>query len=109
MTPNRTDSNMPKTDSHKLPEQAGAANKAGTAGKVKKVPKETFNASIGHGAASGGQGQLEGQGGSGDPSLKYPLMPTGAKVLPKTGKFSQAFHEGKQPINYMYGDGPEEY
>ena len=100
---------MPKRDSHKLVEQPGAAQKAGTAGKVKKMDKKTFNTSIGHGAASGGQGQLEGQGGSGDPSLKYPLMTTGAKVLPKTGRFSQAFHQGKQPINYDYGDGPEEY
>ena len=98
---------MPKRDSHKLVEQPGAANKAGTAGKVKKVAKAAFNASIGHGSASGGD--QTGYGASGDQDLKYPLMATGARVLPKTGKFSQAFHQGKQPLNYNYGDGPEDY
>ena len=98
---------MPKTDTHKLPEQPGAAQKAGTAGKVKKVSRATFNSSIGHGAAGGGT-QL-GYGASGDQSLAFPVGPGRPKPMGRGGKFGTPFHQGKQPLTYEYGDGPEEY
>lgn len=98
---------MPPKDTHGLLGEPGAAQEAGTAGKVKKVDKKTFNASIGHGSASGGDQQ--GYGASGDPSITYKQATGWAKVLPKTGKFSTADHVGKQPLNYEYGSIPEDY
>ena len=98
---------MPPKDTHGLVGEPGAHVDAGTAGKVKKVSKETFNASIGHGSASGGKQEYG--AGSGDPSITYKQATGWARVLPKTGKFSTVDHVGKQPLNYEYGSIPEDY
>ena len=90
---------MPK-DTHALPEQPGAQQTAGTAGKLKTVPRKTFRESIGHGSASGGQGQIEGTGGTGDPTIKYPVGPGRPQPMGKTGKFGTPDHVGKRPENY---------
>jgi len=98
---------MPDKDSHSLVGEPGAHVDAGTAGKVKKVSREAFNASIGHGSASGGN--QESGAGSGDPSITYKQATGWAKILPRTGKFSTADHVGKQPLNYDYPNLPEDY
>ena len=87
-------------DTHSLPDEPGAKATAGTAGKEKKVPRKTFRESIGQGTASGGDGQLEGTGGSGDPTITYKVQETWAKPLGRTGKFGTQDQAGKDPIDY---------
>lgn len=94
---------MPRSapnDQHSLPQQPGAHVDAGTAGKQKTVPRKTFRESIGQGSASGGHGQLEGTGGSGDPTIKYPVGPGRPQPLGKTGKFGTQDQVGKRPEHY---------
>ena len=98
---------MPPKDTHGLLSEPGDMQKAGTAGKEKKVPKKTFNESIGHGTAGGGT--QAGGSASGDPTITYKQATGWAKVLPRTGKFSTADHVGKQPLNYDYPSIPEDY
>ena len=90
-------------DAHALPQEPGAHADAGTTAKVVKEDRSTFRASVGHGTGfSGKKGQLEGTGGTGDPTIRYVNALTWAQKLPRTGKFSTADHNGKQPINYYY-------
>jgi hypothetical protein len=43
---------------------------------VKKMPRATFRASVGHGMSlSGGPGQYNGTGGTGDPTIVYKPRP----------------------------------
>lgn len=90
------------TDSHALPEEPGARAEAGTAGKQKTVDRKTFNESIGHGNASGGQGQMSGTGGTGDPTITYPNQLTWAQSMGRGGKAGTPYHTGKQPVEYEY-------
>lgn len=87
-------------DAHALPQEPGAKVNAGTAGKQKAVARKTFNESIGHGAASGGAGQMNGMGGTGDPTINYPTASTWARSLGKAGKAGTPYHNGKQPVDY---------
>ena len=89
-------------DQHQLPEEPGAKVNAGTAGKQKAVARKTFNESIGHGSDSGGQGQMSGTGGTGDPTINYKNALTWAQSLGKVGRFGQTYHNGKQPVDYEY-------
>lgn len=94
---------MPRTspsDAHGLPGEPGAKVESGTAGKVKTVPRKTFRESIGQGSASGGAGQLDGTGGTGDPTIRYPVQLTWAKPLGRTGKFGTQDQQGKTPVDY---------
>jgi len=89
-------------DAHALPQEPGAHADAGTT-KVVKQDRSTFRASVGHGTGfSGKKGQLEGTGGTGDPTIRYVNALTWARKLPRTGKFSTADQTGKMPINYTY-------
>ena len=91
---------MPQKDRDALLEMPGAKATAGTL-KVKKETKESFLYSIGQGVgASGGQGQYSGTGGSGDPTISYPVGPTLAPDMGRAGAFGTPFHKGKQPTNY---------
>ena len=88
----------PGKDTHALPEQPGASVQAGTAGKQKSVPRETFRASIGQGSAAGGAGQMSGT--TGDPVIRYVVGPGRPQVMGRRGKFGTGDHMGKRPINY---------
>ena len=99
----------PGPDTNQLPKEPGDKQKAGTAGKQKAVPRKTFNESIGHGNASGGQGQLLGTGGTGDPTIDYPVALTWAKPMGKGGAAGQPYQTGKQPLNYNYNGNPTDY
>ena len=87
-------------DTHALVGEPGAQVTAGTAGKEKKVPRKTFRESIGQGSASGGSGQLEGTGGTGDPTIRYATKSEWAQPLGRAGKFGTQDQTGKMPINY---------
>lgn len=89
-------------DTHPLPDEPGAKVDTGTAGKVKTVPRKTFRESIGQGTASGGNGQLDGTGGTGDPTIRYPVQLTWARPIGKAGKFGAPDQQGKTPIDYEY-------
>ena len=89
-------------DQHSLPGEPGAKVNAGTAGKQKKIDRKTFNESIGHGNASGGQGQYSGTGGTGDPTINYPNQLTWSRNMGKAGKAGAPYHTGKQPVDYEY-------
>ena len=88
-------------DQHALLGEPGSSQKAGPTAKVKKVSRETFRASIGHGAAGGGT-QVSGSGESGDPTISYRRAGTWASALGRTGKFGTQDHVGKRPLNYQY-------
>ena len=87
-------------DAHALPGEPGAKVTAGTAGKQKAIPRKTFRESIGQGSAAGGQGQVEGTGGTGDPTIRYQVQTTWAKPLGRAGKFGTQDQQGKQPVDY---------
>ena len=62
---------------------------------TKIPPKGDFLTSIGHGADGGGQGQVDGVGGTGDPTIEYVVKPTWAKPMGKTGAFGTPYQQGK--------------
>ena len=92
---------MNPRESHALPQEPGAAQKAGPTAKVKKVPRSTFRASVGHGAAGAGT-QVSGSGASGDPTISYRHGATWSSALGRTGKFGTPKHVGKRPLTYKY-------
>ena len=42
---------------------------------LKRVPRDVFRRSVGHGDAAGGSGQYNGVGGTGDPTITYVPKP----------------------------------
>ena len=88
-------------DQHGLLSEPGSAQKAGATAKVKRVPRSTFRASVGHGSASPGT-QVSGTGQTGDPTISYRRASTWASALGKTGKFGTQDQVGKMPLNYSY-------
>src|SRR5438105_13400823 len=88
-------------DAHALPTEPGAAQSAGPTAKVKRVPRATFRASVGHGSASPGT-QVSGTGQTGDPTLSFRKASTWASALGRTGKFGTQDQVGKRPLNYTY-------
>lgn len=62
---------------------------------TKIMPKADFLTSIGNGAMSGGKGQTDGSGGSGDPTITYVVKPTFAKPMGRAGAFGTPSQTGK--------------
>lgn len=74
---------------------------AGTLKKLVSKGDPAFLYSIGQGVGPQSvAGQLNGVGGSGDPTIAYPVGATHARVLGRTGAFGSPDHLGKQPLNY---------
>ena len=92
---------MPDRDQHALPEEPGARNAAGTTAKVKRVPRSTFRASVGHGTSLGGS-QNSPSGPTLDQTISYRRASTWAAPLGRTGKFGTQDQVGKMPLNYSY-------
>lgn len=91
---------MPTKDKRALLEMPGAMVRAGTANKQVKASREAFRVSVGRGSASGGSGQLDGTGGSGDPTISYPVGPGRPRPMGRAGKAGTPEHVGKRPVNY---------
>ena len=98
---------MPTKDTHALAGEPKDAPTAGTGKKQVQAGRESFNASVGHGNAGGGQKTPTGP--TLDQPLTYSQNVTWAKSMGKAGSFGTPFHQGKTPIKYDASADPTDY